>query len=104
MTARKWRHPGLLPLRKKPPDKKLRTGRCQDSEEKSGRTRKGNWGEEVPKMGKTPQGMTETWVQAKGGKGGSEPAQEIAADAGTRRGAQVQAAEDGKWQVQETSR
>ena len=31
-----------------------------------------------------PQGLTRTWVQAEGGKGGSEPAREKAADAGMR--------------------
>ena len=38
-------------------------------------------------MGGEPQGMKGTWLQAKGGKGGSKPAQETAADAGTWRGA-----------------
>ena len=43
-------------------------------------------------------------MQAEGGKGGSAPAQETAADAGTRRGAQGRAAETGEWGVQTTSR
>ena len=42
-------------------------------------------------------------MQAEDGKGGSTPAQETAADAGTRTGAQGQAAETVRWQVRATS-
>ena len=50
-----------------------------------------------PRRVKPPQGMTGTWVQAEGGKWGSKPAREMAADAGTRRGSQGQAVEAGGW-------
>ena len=43
-------------------------------------------------------------MKGKFGKGGSAPSQETAADAGTQSGAQGQAAEAVRWQVQATSR
>ena len=52
----------------------------------------------------TPQGLTGTWVQSKGGKGGVEPARGKVADAGMRRGAQGRAAEADGWRVRATSK
>ena len=49
--------------------------------------------------GQTPQGITGTWVQAKGSKGGSALSRKTVADTGTRRGEQGRAAEAGKLQV-----
>ena len=103
-TAREWRRPGLWTFREKPPDKKPRTGRFQYSEGKLWRERQGYVGVEGPAIGKTPQGMIGTWVQAKGGNGGSEPARETAEDADTRRGVQGRAAEDGVWRLRENFR
>ena len=44
-------------------------------------------------------GRTGTWAQAEGGKGGGGAVMGMAADAGTRRGAQRQAAEASRWRV-----
>ena len=49
--------------------------------------------------GRTPQGLTVTWVQAVGGKGRSSTSQETAADAGMRSRAQGRVAEAGGWRV-----
>ena len=56
-----------------------------------------------PQWGKT-QGMTGTWVQTKGGKGGSESDPETAVDAGMRREEQRRAAKSGGCRVREMSR
>ena len=48
----------------------------EDSEENSGRERQGNGDAEGPATGEPPPRPTGTWVQAKGGKGGSAPARE----------------------------
>ena len=52
----------------------------------------------------TPQGTTETWVQANVGKGRITPSQETEAEVGTRRGAQRRAVEAGGWRVRAMSR
>ena len=54
--------------------------------------------------GLNPQGLTGTWVQADGNKRGSALAWEKVADAGTRNGAQGQAAEADGWRVRVTPR
>ena len=54
--------------------------------------------------GSTPQGLTGTWVQAKGGKGRSALTHETASNTGTRGGAQGQAVEDGGSRVRAMSR
>ena len=41
-TDREWRHPGLFPSREKPTDNKPRNGRCEGSDDHSGRTRRGH--------------------------------------------------------------
>ena len=46
---------------------------------------------------KTPLGLTGTWVQSEGRKGGSAPSQETAEDSGTRCRSQGRAAEAGGW-------
>ena len=73
-TYREWRRTHLLPLRKNTPGKKPRTRRCKDSEDKSGRARRGHRGHGWICDGQTPQGLTGTWAQAeeiKGGGGGA---------------------------------
>ena len=63
----------LRPLalaRKRPPENKQRTIICQESEQKTGR---GRWCHKLYRGtngGRTPQGMTGTWAQAEGFKGG----------------------------------
>ena len=54
--------------------------------------------------GLTPQGLTGTWVQAEGGKGGSALSHEMATDAGMRSGENGRVVEAWGWWVQETSR
>ena len=76
MTSREWRRLGLSPFREKPPDKETKTRRCQDLEENSGRKSQGHRDAEVPVKGEAPQSPTWTWVQSKGGKGGSKPERE----------------------------
>ena len=53
-----------------------RTGLCQDLEENSGRVRRGHRGDGGTHNGRTPQGLTGTWAQAEGGKGGGAHSQE----------------------------
>ena len=62
--------PGLFPSCEKPPDKKPRTRRCEDSEENSGRARHWYRGYQGTLDSQTTQGPTGTWAQANGGKGG----------------------------------
>ena len=57
------RRSGLLPPRKTS---------WEDSEDKSGSTRQGNRGDVGTHNDQTPHGLTGTWAQAKGGKGGSK--------------------------------
>ena len=47
----------------------------------------------------TPQGLTGTWVQAEGDKGGGGTGVGTAVDAGMRRGVQGKMAEAGVWQM-----
>ena len=54
--------------------------------------------------GRTPPGLTETWVNTKGSKWGSAPSQETMADADRRCGAQGREAETGGWRMRATSR
>ena len=48
--------------------------------------------------------MTGTWLQAEGGKKGSVPSRETAADVGMRKKAQGRAAEASGWRVRATPR
>ena len=103
MTAREWRRPILSTLRKNPPENETKDrtmpgfgGELMEGE--AGKQRRGG-----TRDGKTPQGLTGTWMQAKGGKRGSAPSWEMSADAGIRRRAQGRAAEAGGWRVRETS-
>ena len=53
---------------------------------------------------RTPQWITGTWLQAKGGKGGERTSTGTTADAGMWRGDQGRAAEAGGWRVRTTNR
>ena len=71
MTASKWRHPGLLTLRKNPPEKKPRSGRCQDLEDNSGRAWQEHGGAEIPTMGKPPRISQGRGCRMRAAKGGA---------------------------------
>ena len=96
--------PGLSPFREKPPENnyKDRTmprfrGELEEGEERTHRRRGTH---DV----RNPQGLTGTWVQAEGGKGGNALAQVKEADTGMHCRVQGQAAEAGGWQVSDTPR
>ena len=80
-------------------EEKPSTRRCQDMEKNTGRERHRHKGYGCPRNRKTPKGTTETWEQAKVGKGGGKRTRETAEYAGTQRGVQIQVAEDGGWRV-----
>ena len=68
------------------------------------RTRKGQRDADGPATGETPQGLTGTWEQAKGNKGGDANRQDTVSDADTRRGEPGRAAEASRRWVRAASR
>ena len=58
------------------PTENPRTGRCQYQEDHSGRERWGNRGDRGKCDRRTPQGLTGSWAQSKGGTGGGNKSQE----------------------------
>ena len=91
---REWRCPGLSPSHENPPNKRPRTGRCQDLEDNFGGSRQGHRGVEVLASGEPPIGLQVPGRRTRMVKGGRKVTG-MMADTGMRRGAQRRAAEAG---------